>query len=247
MNKSSSYLPCFFLVLPFMLVSCVLVVSTGTPGNKVIVTREIPVTGYSSLQVSVPGEIVYRQVTGDVPYCWVVTDENILSLLDIREEGGCLKIKVKRPGNIQPSRLTVETGSVRLDAVVLTGSGDVRLAGTVRGEGMAIRVTGSGDVTSEDLYGEKTDLSVTGSGNIRLKGKCDRLSCVVTGSGDIHVYDYLARDARCSVTGSGTVHARAGERLDAQVTGSGDIYYKGNPARVTRRVTGSGGIKGIHD
>jgi hypothetical protein len=31
------------------------------------------------------------------------------------------------------------------------------------------------------------------------------------------------------------------------VTGSGDIYYKGNPARVTRRVTGSGGIKGIHD
>ena len=49
-------------------------------------------------------------------------------------------------------------------------------------------------------------------------------------------------EALTKVYGSGDATVRASEQLDASVTGSGDVHYSGNPPKVRKNVTGSGGI-----
>jgi hypothetical protein len=54
----------------------------------------------------------------------------------------------------------------------------------------------------------------------------------------------MARDATASIDGSGSIVLNATHSLDASISGSGSILYTGNPAQVTKSVSGSGTISG---
>jgi hypothetical protein len=54
----------------------------------------------------------------------------------------------------------------------------------------------------------------------------------------------IARDATASIDGSGSIVLTATHSLNASISGSGTILYTGNPAQVTKSVTGSGTIGG---
>ena len=51
-----------------------------------------------------------------------------------------------------------------------------------------------------------------------------------------------AKDVEAKVNGSGDVEVYASKSLYARVSGSGDIDYKGNPANVDKKTSGSGDV-----
>ena len=67
---------------------------------------------------------------------------------------------------------------------------------------------------------------------------------MLDGSGQARLLGLVARDVRAVIGGSGELLVTATDRLDASVPGSGEIIYAGNPAHVTKSVTGSGEITG---
>ncbi|WP_293369228.1 head GIN domain-containing protein [Nevskia sp.] len=106
----------------------------------------------------------------------------------------------------------------------------------------ALTIHGSGDADLRGLDSESLNLSIHGSGDIEAEGRAAVLGVSIHGSGDAALAKLVARQVRASIHGSGDIDVEARESLDAEVNGSGDIVYGGHPARLSKRVHGSGEI-----
>lgn len=105
-----------------------------------------------------------------------------------------------------------------------------------------LRLSGSGSVTASHIREARLTIGLSGSGVVRASGTATRLDVALDGSGEAQLARLVARNARAVISGSGRILVTATATLDAAVPGSGSIAYGGNPAHVTRRVTGSGSI-----
>jgi len=212
-------------------------------GNKVPVFYYSQQKGKSSLQITI--------------------DENLYPQLKIETTGKKLIIStIDRNSQIKPTRLEINGSSNKLRSinntgcidfiaqtplntdemlVRITGSSDIRLEKTAKIDDCKISISGSGNFHAENLICDFMNSSVSGSGNISLKGEANRAEYRISGSGNINAYGFIVKDLECSVGGSGNLKVYASKNLNARTSGSGNIRYKGN-ASVTKSKTGSGGI-----
>ncbi|HET9722244.1 MAG TPA: head GIN domain-containing protein [Actinomycetota bacterium] len=105
-----------------------------------------------------------------------------------------------------------------------------------------VALSGSGTMTADGVHAEALTVDLPGSGTIRISGSTDRLEATIGGSGTLFLDDLVAARATATVAGSGMIELQVSDELDASVSGSGAISYSGDPAKVTRNVTGSGAI-----
>jgi hypothetical protein len=154
------------------------------------------------------------------PKVVVTTDDNLQENVTTEIRDGVLVIDIE--GNISTTK------GIRVDVTVPS------LASAT--------LTGSGDIIAEGIEADDFTAKLTGSGDIELRGTCSSASLSLTGSGDILSESLEAQTVKASVSGSGDVSLTAREAVEAKVTGSGDINISGEPAKVSRSVTGSGGV-----
>ena len=107
-----------------------------------------------------------------------------------------------------------------------------------------LTLSGSGMLTADGLQARRMTVTLSGSGLMRASGSVKRLDVSLTGSGDAELGQLVARDARAALDASGRIVVNATNSLDASVRGSGAIFYTGNPATVTRDISGTGAIIG---
>ena len=89
---------------------------------------------------------------------------------------------------------------------------------------------------------KSVDVSVSGSGNIRLSGSSNELSARISGSGNADCAELIANDVTAHISGSGNVKVFANTSIDASISGSGNIYYKGAAKDVKSHKSGSGKV-----
>lgn len=106
----------------------------------------------------------------------------------------------------------------------------------------ALTLSGSGSITASNIQAPRLTVRLPGSGVVRASGTVTRLDVSLGGSGVAQLGQLAARDVHAILVGSGRIVTRAASTLQASVPGSGTIVYSGNPAHVTRSVTGSGAI-----
>src|SRR5690606_238341 len=112
---------------------------------------------------------------------------------------------------------------------------------TINATDFNVSLAGSGDIKLQ-IEAQSIKGSVAGSGDLTLKGSTNYLEANVAGSGDFHGFELQANDTDVSVAGSGDAKVVSNEVLKARVAGSGDIKYKGNPKKEDSKVAGSGSI-----
>jgi hypothetical protein len=162
-----------------------------------------------------------RVRVGGEPSLEVTTDDNLLELVTTDVRAGELTVG---------ARGSYSTGiGVKVD--VVTRSLD------------AVAVTGSGDVVASGVGGARFDVSLQGSGDVRASGRADDLDLALQGSGDARLLDLAAARARVRLDGSGDVELTAAESLDVSIRGSGSVVYAGHPAQVASHVSGSGTVR----
>ena len=152
----------------------------------------------------------------------VKADDNIVPLIETTVNNGTLVIRTKPSTSFRtPNRVQVIVTMNNPDHVTLSGSGNLSVSGV------------TGPVFAVDL---------AGSGEITVTGTADSVSINLPGSGNVHCDGLKARSAKVTLLGSGIVTVYASESLDASILGSGTIRYSGNPAQVTKNISGSGTI-----
>ncbi|MCF6349592.1 MAG: DUF2807 domain-containing protein [Flavobacteriaceae bacterium] len=209
-------------------------------GNGNIVNKTRNVGEYN--QISVAGSFHVTLVAGNEGKLEIKIADNLLEYLITDVIDGKLNIKWEKGINVNTREgVFITIPFTDLDAVTLSGSGDIISKNTLETAVFYTGVSGSGNIT---LTVEATKITsrVTGSGDITLKGNTKQLETGVTGSGDYHGYNLNADYVVAKVTGSGDINVIALKEINAKITGSGDIKYKGNPELQDTKVTGSGNI-----
>ncbi len=211
-------------------------------GNGNVTTINRSTEDYDAINCA--GSMDFVLVKGAEGKIKIEGEENLLEYIITEVNGGKLHVKVKNGINLKPSwkkGITVTIPFNEINKVSLLGSGDVWNTDTIKENALNVSVAGSGDMKLT-VETESLESSVTGSGNITLTGRTDFLESSVTGSGDFKGFELQANNTEAHVTGSGDIYVTCNQSFKARVTGSGDIKYRGNPAKEDTKVTGSGSI-----
>lgn len=202
--------------------------------------RSFPVTAFDKIAVGGSENVVVT--TGRAPSVVATGPQKRLDQLDIRVEGGTLKIGSKPGSWSWGSGETVRIAVTlpELHGASVSGSADM-IADRGSGTAFAAKVSGSGNLTVRQLETEIATLAVSGSGDLNVAGRCSRATMQVSGSGDITAPDLACRDLTAAVAGSGDIVARASGTATAAASGSGNITIRGG-ARCTSKESGSGEV-----
>lgn len=261
----------------YLFIICMLLVSTGgfarnrtVEGNGKVITKEISITDYNSINLAGVIEFQYEQ-SDAAAYFEITVDENILPCLEIGVKGKTLEVGPKNEDlftsyNIRPTVFKIKSNSKSLKELNAAGSGnfivvsplkidklEINQAGSgsvifnkqVEGNKGEFNLAGSGSVIISNIKVESLNCSLAGSGEFQVKGSADRASYSVASSGEIKAFGCKAGKADCSIAGSGSIDVNAVDRLDASVMGSGEIRYQGTPA-LSKSIMGSGEVKSVN-
>jgi hypothetical protein len=130
----------------------------------------------------------------------------------------------------------------KLNAISNRGSSDIIGNSVVKNETMDISLSGSGDIKMA-LDVKSLSVSVSGSSDIRVEGTATKQEIRISGSGNFDGKNLEGKEVKVQVSGSGDATVWATEMIDAKVSGSGDVSYKGNPSKEISKVSGSGTIR----
>ncbi len=210
-------------------------------GNGNVVNKSRSVGAFDEIGVS--GSFDVFLVKGNEGEIDIKIEENLLPYLVTKVENGELKIKWKKGTSIRTNRsIQITVHFKEINAVALSGSGNIVSKNQIKSDDFEIAVSGSGDIDL-NIMTNTLQAAVSGSGDIELKGSSKDFTAAVSGSGDIDAMDLKTNKATLKISGSGGMTITVLDELIAKVSGSGDIKYKGNPKIEDIKVSGSGNVR----
>ena len=202
--------------------------------------RDFPVGAFDRLASSGSGDI--SVTTGKSPSVRVEASKETLDRMDIRVEGGTLKIGMKKSWGVSWSsgkiRISVTTGMLR--SADMSGSGSISID-RVKVPEFSLSMSGSGDAKLPSLDADLVKMSIAGSGDINAAGRCGEARVDIAGSGDIDIGALKCTKLSGSIAGSGDITAFATTTANVSIAGSGDAVIRGG-AKCTSSRAGSGTV-----
>jgi hypothetical protein len=203
-------------------------------------------SGFHAVDVAGSFDVLIKQGTTES----VVVDApaDIIGYVKTEVNGGTLRVYTKDNKNgwrnlFDNKKIVVYVTIKTVDAISLTGSGDVSFNNGLNANSLKLALTGSGDVEGK-INAKSLETNITGSGDIKVWGRADASKVHLTGSGDYSGGELITTDTSASIGGSGDISVNATGNLRAHVSGSGDIHFSGHPKNVTKTISGSGDING---
>jgi hypothetical protein len=131
-----------------------------------------------------------------------------------------------------------------LKGLGVSGSGMAQVDNSLKNDELYLNVSGSGKIIVPDIIADVLNCSISGSGNIALKGNGDigKGDISISGSGNYAGEAAKFKNLHVQISGSGNCTCNVAESLSASISGSGNINYIGNP-KVDARVSGSGHVR----
>ena len=209
-------------------------------GNGKKTTESRPVTAeVRRVSIAVPLDVEIRE--GNQTGLSITIDENLQPLVETRERGDELEIRIRENVSFQ-GKGRIDLTVTRLASMHAAGSGDVHVVTAPVARNLELATAGSGDVTFEGLADDLL-LASSGSGDVQSKGDAGRVELVASGSGTIR-HDGGSKSMRASSNGSGGLLLRGSTgSLEVVCSGSGDVQAKDLAAKTAKlELVGSGDV-----
>ncbi len=209
-------------------------------------SEERNVSAFTEISLRIPANLHIEQ--GKKQYIEIVAKPSTLEDIVTEVKGSELIIRFPKKNlfwkDFKPGTIDIFITIPEIDALALSGSGDIIGEGDIKSRILNLAVSGSGDISLPDLSAERVKASISGSGDIEIggNGEAQDLSVNISGSGNFKGAGFEASDVNVRIAGSGNVVVHAEDNLNVRVAGSGDVRYKGNP-RIDKSVAGSGSVK----
>ncbi|OJJ23341.1 hypothetical protein BKI52_02990 [marine bacterium AO1-C] len=200
--------------------------------------RELPT--FNSLLHNISGNIVWKQ--GDEQRVEIQATPEVLEQITTEVKGGGLLYIGYRDPNFQlnDNKLYIFITTPEIKAIRLSGSGNLESKNRWDVENLSLAISGSGNMDIR-LKANKLMAQISGSGNINLKGKSDDCEIGVNGAGQFAGYKFKVENCRAKLSGSGSCALYVKDQLSVAIVGSGSMTYKGNP-NVSKLIEGSGSL-----
>jgi hypothetical protein len=190
-----------------------------TVGSGPVRTETRQVSGFSVVRLSGQGDV--RIVRGSTESLEISAQENLLPQLTSEVSGGTLTLGTKDGTTITTTEpITYAVGVRDLQGLELSGSGTMTAAG-LSGPALRVEISGSGEVRVDGTV-DRQDVEVSGSGSYTAASLASKEATVrISGSGaaDLAVSSLLDVD----VSGSGSVAYSGDAKVTQSVSGSGSV------------------------
>ncbi len=204
-------------------------------------------SGFSA--VSAGGSFDVYITQGPTESVKVEAPDNIIDQIITEVDGGVLKIYNKHNNGFHwdemfgnHKKIAVYVTCKDLNAISVSGSGDVSFKDGIRTNSLKLKVSGSGDVSGK-VDVKSLESGITGSGDVKLSGHAENSVVSVSGSGDFEARNMVTVNTSVQVSGSGDASVNASGRVNASISGSGDVRYTGGARNISSAKSGSGDIE----
>jgi len=230
----------FLTVIAFLTLASCRFLGKRVRGNGVIKTEERTVSPFREVEAA--GNIQLLVLQGDLKPVKLEGDENILTYIEVIQEGERITIKTKEGVNLVPSGdLKVYVTSPTYKSIEVSGSSDIiGQTKITSADDLSLEASGAGDIKME-VDAPKITAGISGSGSVNLKGQAKDFDINLTGAGHAYCYDLLTENTTVDISGAGSAQLYASVKLKADISGAGNISYKGN-ASVSQQISGAGSV-----
>ena len=207
--------------------------------------RTVDVGSFTELSLAIPANLYIKQ--GSDESIEIECDEDIFDEIEFDMRGD--KLVIKKEGERwnwkngwRNSEVDIYVTMKTVEALSVSGSGNMESKGTLNTDDLELAVSGSGDMELQ-ITGDELETRISGSGSIRLSGNANEASARISGSGRVKAEDLTVQTFEARISGSGSCYITVEDEIDASISGSGSIYYAGNPGRVISNSSGSGKVR----
>ncbi len=224
----------------------ILVLSILTNNSAVAQNQTRNVGRFEGVNLGMAANLFVTQ--GNTSSVVIEASEDALEHIETEVKGGILVIKTDNDWNWWKSwkakNVKIYITNPTFEHLSVSGSGKIQGENSLQSKTMYIGVSGSGEV---DLDIKTVDLEskISGSGNMDLRGSARNTQLSISGSGNLDAENLASENCEVRISGSGNCRIQVDNSLDSRVSGSGNIYYRGNPAKLSNKTSGSGSIKKI--
>jgi hypothetical protein len=204
--------------------------------------REMPAFSKIALRISAKVYVIQ----GEKQSVKVVAEPETLEEIITEVKDRTLNIRYPNTSmfrNWNPGKVEVYITVPEVDGLSVSGSGDIT-SENINTRILDLTISGSGNIRIEKLSAEKVDAGISGSGNINLEsgGIAENLRVRISGSGNVNATGFEANVVDVQTSGSGNCSVISNGQINVRVSGSGNVYYSGNPA-IDSSISGSGKVK----
>lgn len=226
--------------LPFFV--AVLIMATGNLIGQSTEKETRNVSGFSEIGFGIAGNLYVK--TGPEFSVVLEGDRKYLSEIETVVKNGRLSIRIDNNRLFNNEKAKVYITLPDLKALRVSGSGVAQIENNIKSEALDLDVSGSGKIIALEIITGELSCSISGSGNIVLKGSGDvgKGDISISGSGNYSGESSRFKNLEVGISGSGSCACNVTESLHASISGSGNVNYSGNP-KVDARVSGSGHVK----
>ncbi len=202
---------------------------------------------FTKIAFRVPGKLYLKQ--GPVQKVELQGDSDILSKIETEVSGSRLSIgredgwKMWRDWG--DNKITVYITVKDIEAISVSGSGDLVSEGKLTTKDLDLNVSGSGSLRIQVDAKGMMEANVSGSGDIEVQGNCKSLESKVSGSGKVNYDGAIADRANVNVSGSGKIIASGTARqIKTTISGSGEVRAANlEVEKCEVRISGSGDVQ----
>lgn len=204
------------------------------------------VSSFSSISLRISGTVFLEQ--GSRQSLRIEAKSSALEEIITEVKDRTLSIRFKNSNyfrnSFNPGKVNIYITVPEINGLSVSGSGNIIAGNPIETVNLDLAISGSGDISLENLKAERVKTAISGSGDIYIKGGglADELAVAISGSGKAQMENFMAKNVEAKISGSGNCHINANTSLKAKIAGSGSIYYRGNP-QLDASVAGSGRIK----
>jgi hypothetical protein len=227
----------FVSILSFVSQSCRKGGPWGIKGKGSNVTKEINVSDFDKIHVSIDADVYYTQ--DSIFKIEVTAQENILAVLETKVSNKSLKFDYRR--NVwDHNQVKITVHAPTMNELSISGSGDITVQNPLTTKSLELSITGSGNINVPSLTATNLKAAISGNGDVVISGgKVSIQDLNISGFGKIDAEDLVAQISTAKISGSGDITIQVVESLKVTISGSGNISYRGNPS-VDKNISGSG-------
>jgi hypothetical protein len=222
------------LCFVFVLTAC----AFGIDGSGKVVSETRTVEKFNGVELKNAANVYITQ--GETQEVKIEAEDNIIRYITTEVKNNELIIDCKENINShEPVNVYITVKELCL--LELSGSGNMVAKNEITCEHMTLRLGGSGELKVA-LKSQSLKATLSGSGNMNLSGSVSESDLRINGSGNVNAQQMKTFTSSVSISGSGNTKVDVNNELNVHISGSGNVLYVTEPAKITTKITGSGGV-----
>jgi len=208
-------------------------------GSGNVVTREIPVTSFSKMEVSYAFAV--QLSFGDPTEVTVRVDDNLVDDLDVRVAGDTLRIGLKAGLAVNHATLEADVTVPSLIEIDVSGASTVKAQGPLASSPFELSLSGAS--TFEGGFAlDRATIGLSGASHAVLSGSAKTVEASVSGASQIQAENLSIDSLTMDLSGASHAAVTVTGTISASASGASNLTYSGTPTFTRKDVSGGSAI-----